>query len=113
VSSTFHERETVRGWLGRHSPWTNLTTAETAGQRRASGTDSSVASDSGSNAVGMGRGEARGFQTAGWNAACRNGAVRTPARGPDSAFNALERRGAWQPHGNGGLPGGPGVDSGV
>jgi hypothetical protein len=31
----------------------------------------------------------------------RNGAVRTPTRGPKSAFNALERRGAWQPRGNG------------
>jgi hypothetical protein len=31
----------------------------------------------------------------------------------DGAFNALERHGAWQPRGNGALPGRPGADSGV
>jgi hypothetical protein len=41
------------------------------------------------------------------------GAIGTPARGPDSVLKALERRGAWQPRGNGALPGGPGADSGV
>jgi hypothetical protein len=43
----------------------------------------------------------------------RRGAVGTPARGPDSAFNARVRRGTWQPRGNGALPGRPGADSGV
>jgi hypothetical protein len=43
----------------------------------------------------------------------RNGAVRTPARGPDNAFNALERRGAWQPCGNGALLGWPGAPHGI
>jgi hypothetical protein len=62
-------------------------------------------------AVRSGRGKARRrwrFRTAG-----RNGAVGTPARGPDSAFNALERHGAWQPRGNGALLGGLGADSDV
>jgi hypothetical protein len=60
-------------------------------------------SDSGGGAVGTVRSERRD----------RNGAVGTSARGPDNAFNALERRSAWQPRGNGALPGGPSADSGV
>jgi hypothetical protein len=43
----------------------------------------------------------------------RNGAVGTPARGPNIAFNVLEQRGTWQPRGNGALPGGPGAARGV
>jgi hypothetical protein len=43
----------------------------------------------------------------------RNDADGTSARGPDSAFNALERRDAWQPPSNGVLPGGPGTARGV
>jgi hypothetical protein len=73
VSSMLHGRQTVRGGLGRRSPWTNLAMAETAGQGCASDTDGSVASDSGGGAVGTGRGEA--VQTAGQNAAGRNGAA--------------------------------------
>jgi hypothetical protein len=78
VSSMLHGRQTVRGGLGRRSPWTNLATAETAGQGCASDTDGSVASDSGGGAVGTGRGEA--VQTAGQNAAGRNGAALSGRR---------------------------------
>jgi hypothetical protein len=59
VSSTLHGWKTTRGGLRRRSPWTNLATAETAGQRRPSDTDGGVASDSGGGAVGTERGEAR------------------------------------------------------
>jgi hypothetical protein len=48
-----------------------------------------------------------------WRRSGQNDAVGTPARGPNSAFNALEQRGAWQPRGNGALPGGPGAARGV
>jgi hypothetical protein len=40
------------------------------------------------------------------------GAVGTPSRGPESAFNALKRCGAWQPRDNCALPGGPGAARG-
>jgi hypothetical protein len=43
----------------------------------------------------------------------QNSVVGTPARSPDSAFNAMEPRGAWQPRGNGVLPGGSGAVLGV
>jgi hypothetical protein len=41
-------------------------------------------------------------------------AVRTPARGPDSALKARKRcgAGAWQPRGDGALTGGPSTESG-
>jgi hypothetical protein len=42
----------------------------------------------------------------------RDGAVGTPTRVPGSTFNALERRGARQPRGNGALPRGPGAARG-
>jgi hypothetical protein len=72
------------------------------------GHDGGVASDSGGNAVGTGRGEAVRTAAAARlerGRSERHYAVGTPARGPDSAFNARARRGA--------LPGGPGADSGV
>jgi hypothetical protein len=112
VSSTLHGRRTTRGELGRRSPWTKLATASdgrtTAGFRHGG----SAASDSGDGAVGTERGEAvRTAAAVRSERRGRNGAVGTPARGPDSAFNALERRGVWQPRGNGALPGGPGADN--
>jgi hypothetical protein len=94
----------------------NLGTAETAGQRRASDTDSDMASDSGGGTVGTGRGEAVRTATAARSERGRSEqrcAVGMPARGPDSAFNARVRHDAWQPRGNGALSGGPGADSGV
>jgi hypothetical protein len=67
--------------------------------------------NSGDGAVGTGPGEV--VQTAAAARSERRCAVGTPARGPDCVFNARARRGAWQPRGNGTLPGGAGVDSGV
>jgi hypothetical protein len=81
----------------------------TAGQRWDS--DTAAARLQTAATARSGRGEARRrrrFRTAG-----RNGAVGTPARGPDSAFNMLERHDAWQPCGNSMLPGGPGAARGV
>jgi hypothetical protein len=39
-------------------------------------------------------------------------AVGTPARGPDSALKARDRRSTAQPRGDGALTGGPDVESG-
>jgi hypothetical protein len=78
-----------------------LTTAEAAGQRQASDTDGGAVGTSEARRFGQRR--RRG----------RNDTVGTPARGPYSAFNAVERRGTWQPRGNGALPGGPGMARGV
>jgi hypothetical protein len=69
-----------------------------------------VALDSGDGAVRTGRGEA--VRTAAAARLERRCAVGTPARGPDGTFNAWTQHGAWQPRGNGALPGGPGTDSG-
>jgi hypothetical protein len=71
----------------------------------------SAASDSGDGAVGTRRGEAVQTAAAAWSE--RRGTVGMPVRGLDSAFNARAWYGAWQPCGNGALPGGPGADSGV
>jgi hypothetical protein len=69
------------------------------GQRRRRGRD------------GARRGEAVGTAAAARSE--RRCAVGTPTHGPDSAFNARARHGAWQPCGNGALPGGPSADSGI
>jgi hypothetical protein len=92
VSSTLHGRRTTRGELGRRSPWTKLATASdgrtTAGFRHGG----SAASDSGDGAVGTERGEAVSTAAATRSERRgRNDAVGTPTRGPNSAFNALER----------------------
>jgi hypothetical protein len=55
----------------RRSPWMNLATAETAGQRRASDTDDGVVSDSSGGAVETGRGVA--VRTASRNDAALSG----------------------------------------
>jgi hypothetical protein len=98
------------------------------GERRAQATltgDESRDGGDGRTATGFGHGRRCGFrlrQRHGQDRARRfgqrqrrgrNGAVGTPARSPDNAFNTLERRSVWQPCGNGTLPGGPGADSGV
>jgi hypothetical protein len=55
----------------------------------------------GTSAVGTGEARRRRQRSGEFRTAGRNGAVETPARGPDSAFNTLERRGTWQPRSNG------------
>jgi hypothetical protein len=89
VSSTLHEKETTRGRLGRRSLWMKLATAEDGRTVTGYGYGGGAASDSGDGTVGMGRGEA--VQTAAAARSERRCAVGTPARGPDSAFNARAR----------------------
>jgi hypothetical protein len=59
VSSTLHGRETMRGRLGRRSPWMKLATAEDGRTSTRFGHGGGAASDSGDGAVGTGRGEVR------------------------------------------------------
>jgi hypothetical protein len=113
VSSTLHGRETTRGRLGRRSPWMKLATAEDSWTATGFGHGDGAASDSGDGAVRTGRCEARQFRQQrrrGRNGAALSGRRRT-ACGPNSAFNARARYGAWQPRFNGALPGRPGTDS--
>jgi hypothetical protein len=111
VSWMLHGRRTARGELERRSPWTKLATASDGQTTAGFGHGGGAASDSRDGAVGTGRGEA--VRTAATTRSKRHGAVGTPARGPDSAFNTQAWRGVWQPRGNGALPGGPDADSGV
>jgi hypothetical protein len=111
VSSALHGRRTARGELGRRSPWTKLATVSDGRTAVGFGHGGGAASDSGDGAVGTRRGEA--VRTAAGARSERHGAVGTPVRGPDGAFNARAQHGVWQPRGNGALPGGPGTDSGV
>jgi hypothetical protein len=76
------------------------------GQRRS-------ALDTDDSAVGMSACEARRRRGSDSGGAVGT-AVGTPARGPDSALEARERRGAgaWQPRGDDALTGGLGAESG-
>jgi hypothetical protein len=75
VSSTLHGRKTARGGLGRRSPWTNVTTAETADSdelqtRTAAWLRIAATAQSG-------RGEVRRFgQSVGMARRCRDAGVR-------------------------------------
>jgi hypothetical protein len=55
----------------------------------------------GTSGVGTGEARRRRQRSGDFRTAGRNGAVETPVRGPDNAFNTLERRGMWQPRSNG------------
>jgi hypothetical protein len=68
-----------------------------------------VASDMDGGAVGTARAR-RGDGADSGGAVER--AVGTPARGPDSALKARNRRSTAQPRGDGALTGGPGAESG-
>jgi hypothetical protein len=67
----------------------------------------------GNGAVGTGEARRRRQRRSKNGRSKRRYTVGTPARGPDSAFNTLVQRGAWQPRGNGALLGRPGADCGV
>jgi hypothetical protein len=90
VSSTLHGRRTATGELGRRSPWTcsqwrRWPDSDGCGARTAT-----VSFGPGYGAVGTSKARRFGQR----RRRGRNGAVGTPVRSPDSAFNALERRGA-------------------
>jgi hypothetical protein len=99
--------------LGLRSPWTS------SRRRRRPDSDGGVlgqhrsALDTDDGAVGKSAREARRWRGSDSGGAVGT-AVGTPARGPDSALKARERRGmgAWQPRGDGVLTGRPGTESG-
>jgi hypothetical protein len=114
VSSTLHGRKTARGELERRSPWMCSRRQRRPDNGGRGARTATIDFSSGDGAIGtsaVGTGEARRFGQR--RRRGRNGAVGTPTRGPDNAFNVLKRRGAWQPRGNGALAGGPGAVSDV
>jgi hypothetical protein len=119
-----------RRWRHRvtRREWTSASAARWRGgdRQRPTGTREKISADGGARDAmaqphSLAHGWCRRLQTerSGWRGEAtsarseRRCAVGTPARGPDTAFNARARCGAWQPCGNGTLPGGPSADSGV